>query len=214
MSKAWKHFKKILVHKYWVFKYCCKAGIPVQGLLHDLSKFSPVEFFESVKYYQGDSSPIDACKKANGYSKAWLHHKGRNPHHYEYWQDNFDNGGEPLIMPYKYAVEMLCDYLGAGRAYMGKNFTCAAESEWWDKKRSKPIAMHPMVLSFLDICFDNIDEVALALPSSEFKAMLKDYYDFAMQTWNSPEENFSVTKVCKENYFSNIEIEKEIEDLK
>ena len=50
MYKAWKHFKKIFVHKYWVFRYCCKAGIPVQGLLHDLSKFSPVEFFESVKF--------------------------------------------------------------------------------------------------------------------------------------------------------------------
>lgn len=58
-----KHLKKICTHKYWVFYYCLKAGIPIQGLLHDMSKFSPVEFFESVKYYQGNSSPIEACKK-------------------------------------------------------------------------------------------------------------------------------------------------------
>lgn len=102
ISNIFKHFKKICIHKYWVFYYCCKAGIPLQGLVHDLSKFSTTEFWESVKYYQGTSSPIDACKKANGWSAAWMHHKGRNKHHYEYWQDNFDNGGNPIEMPMKY----------------------------------------------------------------------------------------------------------------
>lgn len=183
MSKAWKHLKKILVHKYWVFRYCCKAGIPVQGLLHDLSKFSPVEFFESVKYYQGDGSPIDACKKANGYSKAWLHHKGRNPHHYEYYIDNFDNGGEPLVMPYKYAVEMLCDYLGAGRAYSGKSFTYTGEQKWWMNKVSKPIAMHPVIKCFLDLCFDNIAATEMTITNKEFQEMLKDNYNYAVNNW-------------------------------
>ena len=79
------HLKTIIVHKYWVFYYACKLGIPIQGLLHDMSKFSPIEFWESVKYYQGGkSSPINACKADKGYSLAWQHHKGRNPHHYEY----------------------------------------------------------------------------------------------------------------------------------
>lgn len=137
-----RHFKKICIHKYWVFHYCCKMGIPVQGLLHDLSKFSPVEFWESVKYYQGNSSPIDACKKDKGWSAAWMHHKGRNKHHYEYWVDNLDNGGTPLEMPLKYKKEMLCDYLGAGRAYYGKDFTYEKEYEWWQNKLSKPLAMH------------------------------------------------------------------------
>ena len=36
---AFKHFAKVCVHKHWVFYYCCKAGIPLQGLTHDLSKF-------------------------------------------------------------------------------------------------------------------------------------------------------------------------------
>lgn len=159
LKNTWKHFIKICKHKYWVFYYCCKADIPWRGIKHDLSKFSPVEFWESVRYYQGNRSPIDACKEDKGYSKAWLHHKGRNRHHYEYWVDNFDNGGKPLQMPYKDAVEMLCDYLGASRAYLGKNFSYKAEHEWWLKKSSKPLAMHPQTKAFIhrilcDLAYD------------------------------------------------------------
>ena len=61
------HFKKICVHKHYVRKYCWKVGLYWRGITHDLSKFSPVEFWESVRYYQGNSSPIDACKKDKGY---------------------------------------------------------------------------------------------------------------------------------------------------
>ena len=127
MRKVVQHFVKVCKHKHYVRQYCWKLGLYKQGILHDISKFSPIEFWESVKYYQGNRSPIDACKEDKGYSMAWLHHKGRNPHHYEYWQDNFDKGGEPLQMPFKYVLEMLCDYLGAGRAYMGKQFTYEKE---------------------------------------------------------------------------------------
>ena len=150
ISNIFKHFKKICVHKYWVFYYCCKAGIPLQGLLHDLSKFSPTEFWEGVKYYQGDRSPIDACKEDKGYSEAWLHHKGRNKHHYEYYQDNFDKGGTHLEMPMKYKIEMLCDYLGAGRAYYGKYFTYDKEYKWWKNKISNPIAMNDNDKDFIN----------------------------------------------------------------
>lgn len=149
VKNTFRHFAKICKHKYWVFYYCCKAGIPWRGFKHDWSKFSPTEFWESVRYYQGDSSPIDACKKDKGVSRAWMHHKGRNTHHYEYWVDNFDNGGQPVQMPYKDAVEMLCDYLGAGRAYMGKNYSCQAEYEWWKKKSEKPLAMHSHTRQFI-----------------------------------------------------------------
>lgn len=86
LKNAVKHLKTIVTHKYYVGKYCFKAGLYVQGILHDLSKFSPTEFWESVQYFQGTRSPIDACKEENGYSNAWLHHKGHNKHHYEFWQ--------------------------------------------------------------------------------------------------------------------------------
>ena len=117
-----------------MFYYCCKFGIPLQGITHDLSKFSPTEFLESIKFYQGGkSSPIPAAKKAQGYSLAWQHHKGRNKHHYEYWTDNYDSGTTCIKMPYKYVLELVADYLAAGRTYRGKDFTFVDEYEWWMK---------------------------------------------------------------------------------
>lgn len=145
---AFKHLRKILIHKYWVGLYCFKCGLYWRGLVHDLSKFSLVEFFESIKYYQGDSSPINAAKKDKGYSKAWLHHRGRNKHHYEYWTDNYDNGTTCIKMPFIYAVEMLCDYLGAAHAYWGKSFSYTAEYDWWHEKR-KIAKMHPDTKNFI-----------------------------------------------------------------
>ena len=149
VKNVFKHFGLINKHKWYVFKNCCRAGIIWRGIKHDLSKYSPTEFWESVKYYTGDKSPINNCKAENGYSIAWMHHKGRNSHHYEYWQDNFDNGGVPLQMPFDDATELLCDYLAAGQAYSGKNFTLAGEYAWWLNKASKPIAMHPQTKCFI-----------------------------------------------------------------
>ena len=180
LKNTCKHFTKICKHKWWVFYYCCKAGIPWRGIKHDMSKFSPTEFWESVRYYQGNRSPIDACKEDKGYSKAWLHHKGRNRHHYEYWVDNFDNGGQPLQMPYKDAVEMLCDYLGASRAYLGKDFSYQKEYEWWLKKSAKPLAMHPQTKQFIDICLSRFtkdrkwNRVSLAVAYTISKVQLEE----------------------------------------
>ena len=151
MLNAIKHFKLISKHKYYVFKNCWKAGLIWRGIKHDLSKYSPTEFLESIKYFSGDRSPIDTCKKINGWSRAWMHHKGRNTHHYEYWQDNFDKGGEPLQMPYEDALEMVCDYIAAGQAYMKKDFSYSAEYEWWLNKKAHGIAMHPKTLQFVDL---------------------------------------------------------------
>lgn len=150
IKKFFLHFGKICKHKYWVCHYCFKLGIPWRGITHDLSKFSPIEFWEGVKYYQGDRSPIDACKEEHGWSKAWMHHKGRNSHHYEYWIDDLDNGGKPLRMPFECVLEMLADYLGAGRAYYGKDFTYQKEYEWWVFKRHKPIFMETRTEAFVE----------------------------------------------------------------
>ena len=116
------HFNLVNKHRFLVFKLCIKAGVPFRGLIHDLSKYSPTEFFESVKYFTGDKSPISKCKKENGYSKAWLHHKGRNKHHIEYWYD-YAAPEETPLMPYKYTVEMIGDTLAAGMTYMKKDWT-------------------------------------------------------------------------------------------
>lgn len=151
-------------HKWYVFVECCRAGIPMRGILHDLSKFSPVEFWESVKYYQRDRSPVAACKEENGYSKGWMHHKGRNSHHYEYWQDNFDHGGEALQMPFTDALEMVCDYIGACKAYEKGKFSYTKELRWWVHKCQDGVAMHPQTQLFvtqmlLHMVYRNNDDV-------------------------------------------------------
>ena len=187
IKNSFKHFKKICKHKYYVGKYCWKVGLYWQGITHDLSKFSPIEFWESVKYYQGDRSPIDACKEDKGYSEAWLHHKGRNKHHYEYYQDNFDKGGEPLLMPYKYSVEMLCDYLGAGHAYWGKNFTYKGELAWWENKKSNPLAMHPINKAFISQALEEINENGIIFLN---KKNLLNLYNELKNNWTGMEDMF------------------------
>ena len=112
-----KHLKVILIHKWYVFIECCKEGIIWQGIIHDLSKFSPAEFIPSAKYFQGNSSPIEAEKAEKGYSYAWLHHKGHNKHHWQYWVDwEKDKVITPKI-PLKYMKEMYADLVGASKAY-------------------------------------------------------------------------------------------------
>ena len=118
MDKYIKHFITITKHKFVVMKYCFKCGLYKRGLLHDLSKYGITEFMSSAKYFQGNRSPIDAEKIEKGYSLAWQHHKGHNPHHREYWIDNIGTyKNTPIKIPYEYVVEMICDWLGAGIVY-------------------------------------------------------------------------------------------------
>ena len=120
-----KHFKTITKHRHAVIRNCFKAGIPLQGLRHDLSKYLPSEFIPGAKLYQGTRSPNEAEREKYGYSAAWLHHKGRNKHHFEYWTDY--NPAErrvmPVKMPRRYVAEMFCDRVAASKIYQGKNYT-------------------------------------------------------------------------------------------
>lgn len=136
------HLRTILIHKKEVFKLCCIAGIPWRGLIHDFSKFSPTEFFESAKYFTGIRSPIMDCKEKNGYSMAWQHHKGRNPHHAEFWVDKLYSGGVPIKIPYKYNLEMICDIIAASKTYNGKNFSKEMPYDYWINKLKETTLMH------------------------------------------------------------------------
>lgn len=144
MKKFFKHLHTVNKHRFLVFKLACKAGIPWRGLVHDLSKYSPTEFFESVKYYTGDKSPIMGAKNDIGYSKAWLHHKGRNKHHFEYWIDLNAPIKTPVI-PYKYTVEMICDTLAAGLTYQGKNWYPGYQLEYFNKRTDKDLINEKIV---------------------------------------------------------------------
>ena len=158
MGLRWEHFKTICKHKWYVFQECKGCGITWQGVIHDLSKFSHVEFSSSAKHFQGDRSPIEAEKEDLGYSLAWLHHKGCNPHHWEYWIDFADDGS--IIanrMPYKYVVEMVCDWVGAGKAYNQCNWTESEPLNYYNRVR-KGRHFHPdtekLILKFLNCIND------------------------------------------------------------
>ena len=170
-----KHFILITRHRWLVFKLCCKVGLPWRGLMHDLSKYSPTEFFESVKYYQGNCSPISAAKKDKGYSESWLHHKGRNKHHSEYWIDLTANEKTP-IMPYKYVAEMLCDKMAAGMIYQGKNWNKEYQLEYWKKEREQTLInekIEKIITEFLtQVSIDGLDK---ALTRKNLKYLYKKY---------------------------------------
>nr|DAX05649.1 MAG TPA: hypothetical protein [Bacteriophage sp.] len=144
MNKYVKHFITITRHKYYVMKFCFKCGLYKRGLLHDLSKYSLTEFFSSARYFQGTSSPIDAEKKEKGYSLAWQHHKGHNPHHWEYWIDNIGTyKNTPCKIPIEYVIEMICDWLGAGIVYSKQkpnyNQPYIEPLEYYDKCKNERI---------------------------------------------------------------------------
>lgn len=146
MSKAWKHFKTITYHKYLVAKGCFRIGLFKQGILHDMSKYSPTEFLVGMKYYQGDRSPNNAEREVKGYSSAWLHHKGRNKHHYEYWIDystqSVPGGMAPVAMPDKYIAEMMMDRIAASKVYLGKKYTNDAPLNYYIKGADH-VPLHP-----------------------------------------------------------------------
>ena len=156
ISNILKHLKLITKHKWVVFKLSCKAGIPWRGFLHDFSKYSPTEFLESIKYYNGHKSPIVQARIENGYSDAWLHHKGRNRHHLEYWID-FNAPVKTPIIPYKYAIEMLCDKLAAGIAYQGKDWTKEYPLNYWKKEKDRTIA-NEKIIDLITDCMTQISE--------------------------------------------------------
>lgn len=137
--KAWQHLKTITHHKILVMKGCFRAGLYKQGLLHDLSKYSPVEFLVGCKYYQGNMSPNNAERMDKGYSAAWLHHKGRNKHHLEYWIDygmeGEKRGMTGMRMPEKYVVEMFVDRMSASKVYQGEKYTDRSAWEYYYKGR-------------------------------------------------------------------------------
>ena len=134
-----KHFITITKHRHMVIKHCFMAGIGFQGLFHDLSKYSLEEFIQGAKYYQGDRSPNEGEREENGFSKAWMHHKGRNKHHFEYWTDYDVNTKmmRGMPMPSKYLIEMFCDRVAASKIYQGKAYTDDSALKYFELGRKR-----------------------------------------------------------------------------
>ena len=152
MLRILAHWKTVRRHRKLVRRYCFRLGLYWQGLTHDLSKYSPAEFLAGARYFQGDRSPNDAQRRECGYSAAWLHHKGRNKHHFEYWTDyGLDGQGiQGVEMPPRYVAEMFCDRVAASRVYRGAAYKDGDPYEFFLRGKQKHLLMHPATSDLIE----------------------------------------------------------------
>ena len=158
IKNALGHFITITNHKLLVMKSCFKVGLYKQGLLHDLSKYNPVEFSAGIKYYNGSISPNGIQKKQEGLSEAWLHHKGRNKHHFEYWIDygiKESEGLKGMNMPTKYVVEMFIDRMSASKNYLKEKYTQRSAREYYEARKDYYI-LHPESRELLEFLLNKL----------------------------------------------------------
>ena len=172
--KFFSHLKTVCRHRRQVRKNCFKVGLIWQGLTHDLSKFSPSEFIPGAKYWQGTRSPQARERELFGYSPAWLHHKGRNKHHFEYWTDVDKNGGAiPVDMPSKYFAEMICDRVGASKVYKGNDYTDSSPLEYYNSRKDS-VFMHPETAKRLEYYLSLLADKGEKVMFSELKQFVKN----------------------------------------
>lgn len=160
------HFRTITRHRHQVIVNCARAGILWQGLRHDLSKYSPTEFLPGVRYYTGKRSPNEGEREAQGYSLAWLHHKGRNRHHFEYWMDYIPGRGQcPVKMPLRFVAEMFCDRVAASKIYRGSDYTQHDPLDYFERGKARRV-IHPetsdLIESLLRLLAEEGEERAFA----------------------------------------------------
>jgi len=178
-EKALGHFRTITSHKIQVARECFKIGLYRQGLLHDMSKYAPTEFLNGCRYYQGGiQSPNNGERVVKGYSEAWMHHKGRNRHHYEYWTDysieaakTGGNPVQPVRMPRRYVAEMLCDRIAASKIYKKEAYTQHHPLEYFRTGKA-PSLMHPQTARELEAMLRILDERG----EEECFRFVRDYY--------------------------------------
>lgn len=170
-----KHYSLVKKHRKEVKRLCFKCGLYWQGLIHDLSKYSFIEFSEGVKYFDGTQSPTAICRKLTGKSEAWEHHKKKNKHHHEYWMKNDDY----KLMPYKYAVESICDRISACKTYNQKNYTESTPLQYWNSQKENGYKINPHIAKFYDIVFNDLKEYGENKILN--KKYLKSKYDYCIK---------------------------------
>lgn len=179
LAKMAGHLHTILHHKLLVAEGCFQVGLYGQGLTHDLSKFSPVEFLNGCRYYQhGKQSPNNGERVSKGYSEAWIHHKGHNRHHYEHWTDYNVRAAEagefpvrPVKMPRKYVAEMLMDRIAASKNYLKDCYTQHEPLKYYLNGKAGAL-MHPDTARELSGMLRILDERG----EEECFRFVRDYY--------------------------------------
>lgn len=173
------HFKTITHHKLLVMQYCFRVGLIRQGLMHDMSKYSWTEFHVGAKYYSGTRSPNAAEREELGYSTAWLHHKGRNKHHLEYWIDYSTTkaGLTGMKIPLRYVCEMVCDRVAASQIYLGSKYTDASPWEYYEHSKDHYL-LHPETRALLEKLLQMVRDIGQERTFAYMKFLLgceKDY---------------------------------------
>ena len=134
--RDWKYLRYIIRHKWFVLLACVRRGIIWRGLVHDLSKLLPSEFYPYAEYFYG-TVPNPGSDVKIAFDKAWLFHQHRNPHHWQFWILREDDGDTKIMrMSDVFVAEMVCDWIGAGRAITGKS---GGTREWYEKNRHRII---------------------------------------------------------------------------
>ena len=179
MGHPVKHFLTITNHRHKVIAHCAKAGILWQGLRHDLSKYSPTEFIRGAKHYLGTRSPNEKERELYGHSKAWLHHKGRNRHHFEYWVDidPVEKCYKPVKMPLKYVIEMFCDRVAASKIYAGKSYSSAHPLAYFMRGKARR-SIHPETSDFLEKLLTMLEKEGEKQTFRYIKHFLKNNKDY------------------------------------
>lgn len=174
-----RHFHTITKHRHKVIRHCFKAGIGWQGLFHDLSKYTPTEFIPGAKYYFGTRSPNEGEREEKGYSLAWMHHKGRNRHHFEYWVDIDPVVKEyvPVKMPLRFVIEMFCDRVAASKIYGGRNYTDDKPFAYFDRGRDRR-RIHPETSAFLEKLLRMLKDEGEKATFAYIRAFLKQNKDY------------------------------------
>ena len=162
----WKYFKYVIKHKWFVFIECYKLGQIWRGIIHDISKFLPDEFIPYARYFYGnwpthkevyqithdDNFTKEGIQKA--FDIAWLRHQHRNPHHWQYWLlQNDDGDSKRLPMSMTYIKEMVADWKGAGRTITGINNPQECK-DWYNKNKDK-IRVNPDTEFYVKAVLDN-----------------------------------------------------------
>ncbi len=173
------HLKTITKHRHKVIYHCAKCGILRRGLMHDLSKYSPAEFIPGVKYYLGTRSPNEAERNEKGYSGAWLHHKGRNRHHFEYWTDyNMkERRVMPVKMPFVFVVEMFCDRVAASKIYQGENYTDSHPITYFERGKDTR-SIHPETSDLLESFLIMLSEKGEKETFAHIKSLVRSGYEY------------------------------------
>lgn len=174
IKNYFRHLKTVLHHKNLVLLYSFKVGIPLQGIMHDLSKFRPSEFNLSVKYFQGFETPcLKERRENNNYSMIAVTHTNRNKHHFEYWVDILKGNLILRKIPFKYCLEYCIDGISASKTYSQKSFTSSMPLDYFSSRKDRYL-MHPASKEFILKTYELFKESGFKnIKKSKLKSLYK-----------------------------------------